>query len=145
MRALPGSVNLILGPEAEHCASSAGNGIGIGLCALGDARPDGGHIGFAGAHEAVLRTGWIGADDEKIRDGDTVRFERVTEAAPVVESLNPADGFGDEAPKVILSLQNEIRELKGKPALKDVDELKVECRKTVVSSLNAPEEIRKVS
>lgn len=50
-----------------------------------------------------------------------------------------------EALKVILSLQNEIRELKGKPALKDVDELKVESRKTVVSSLNAPEEIRKAS
>lgn len=68
-----------------------------------------------------------------VKEGDMVRLERVTEIAPVIEPPNPVDIFGDESLKVILSLQNEIRELKGSPPLKDVAELKVELRKTVTA------------
>ena len=52
---------------------------------------------------------------------------------------NPVDAFGDEALKVILSLQNEIREMKELPALKDVAELKAELRKTVRADVAAVE------
>lgn len=53
-----------------------------------------------------------------------MKLAHLTEAAPVVEPFNLVGEFGDEALKVVLSLQNEIREIKGKPALKDVEEIR---------------------
>lgn len=73
--------------------------------------------------------------EQLMLDGDTVRLVYVTEVAPVVPPPNPVDEIGDVALKVILSLQNEIRELKGQAALKDVGELKTELRKTVKAEL----------
>lgn len=69
--------------------------------------------------------------EELAWDGGTVRLMRTTEVSPIIPPSNPVDIFGDESLKVILSLQNEIREIKSLPALKDVEELKAELRKTV--------------
>lgn len=66
-----GSVNLILSPEGGHRASIAGDRIGSGLCNLGDTRPDGGLVRFAGTQKAVLRTRGIGADDDEIGGMET--------------------------------------------------------------------------
>ena len=78
----------------------------------------------------AIPEGHVPVSEELVKDGDTVRLVRVTEAAPVVPSLHPVDVVGDEVLKVILSLQNEIRELKALPPFKDVEEFKMELKKT---------------
>jgi len=81
--------------------------------------------------------------EELVLDNGGVRMARVTEVAPIIPPPNPVDVVGDYQLKIILSLQNEIRALQSKPALADVEALKVELKKTVTADVVAAEAVIK--
>jgi len=100
-------------------------------------------IGKAGIVQNI-----IGADDaSQINEPGFDVFE------DTAESMNAGDTydatkftFNKVDPislKIILSLQNEIRALQSKPALADVEALKVELKKTVTADAVAAEAVIK--
>ena len=81
--------------------------------------------------------------EELILGNGGVRMARVTEVAPIIPPPNPVDVVDNYQLKIILSLQNEIRALQSKPALADVEALKVELKKTVTADVVAAEAVIK--
>jgi len=100
-------------------------------------------IGKAGIVQNV-----IGADDaSQINEPGSDIFEDVAENINVGDAYDVAKFTFDKVDplslKIILSLQNEIRALQSKPALADVEALKVELKKTVTADAVAVEAVIK--